>query len=145
VAPSPDPLNAIVAFLKEDDDVVDATSGRIFNTRLPKAELDVWNSNGPRAALLIRPAGGGSASRSYLPLGDVRIDAYCYGPSDKSARAIWLAVNPALKQMRRKAYASCWLHWAMPAGGPLDRHEAPGDWPVCWSSYQVRVSEVAVA
>lgn len=135
----PDPIDALVAFLRADPDVSGLIAARVFNTEVEAASM-------PRKCAVVGYSGGpGAIGRAYQRYGDVRIDVRCYGETPKAARDVWRRVQPALKDLRRAVHLQCLLHWARQGGGPTSLRDPDTDWPFVWSSWQVLVAEVAAA
>lgn len=137
----PDPIGALVAFLKADADVAGEVGTRVFGGELPRGET----ASMPRKAIVLTPSGGGFIGSGYQEYGDIRVDLHCYGETPKEANDVWRAVHPALKQLRRALQGPCLLHWARPAGGPLTLRDPDADWPFTLATYQILVAEVAAA
>lgn len=140
---APDPLAAIVAYVKADSTVNTLVSGRVYGSELPGTEA--FNKSMPAATILFIGSGGGSLlGASYLELAEPRIDAFCYGSTPYQAALVSRNLTPLLRQMKRNVKAGALLHWAHPSGGPISSREPGTEWPVCWSAYSVLVSEVTI-
>lgn len=135
-----EPIAALVAFLKDDPDSAALTAGRIYGGELPREQVPDM----PRAAVVLRPAGGGSIGRAYQDYGDRRIDVDCFGDSPKAAWGLHLAVHDALKHLRRAVHAGVLLHWARESAGGVLARDPDTDWPIAASSWQVLAAEVEV-
>lgn len=136
---APDPIAALVAFLKADADVAALAGTRVFAGELPRTE----NTAMPRQAVVLGPAGGGALGGGYQRYGDGRVDAYCYGATPRESWVLYLAVHVALKQLRREVHSGVLLHWARPSAGGATGRDPETDWPLTLSSWQVLASEVA--
>jgi hypothetical protein len=137
----PDSVNAVYALLKADTALQARVGPRVFNKELPAAE-DVLM---PRACVVISPSGGGSLGRAYQQYGDVRVDAFCYGGTLNEAWLVYLDVKAAMKKIERDVWASVLVHWANQSSAGALARDPVSQWPLCLSSYQVLVAEVAVA
>lgn len=135
-----DPIGALVAVLKADADVAALVGTRVFGSDLPGDESDSM----PRAAVVIKPAGGGLLDPGYQRWNDSRVDLICYAETPKLGADLYRTAHPVLKQLSRSEWAGCLLHWARPAGGPITMRDIDTDWPFTFSSWQVLASEQAV-
>lgn len=132
-----DPIAAIVAFLKADDAVAALASSRVFGGELPTRET----KNMPRAAVVVKPAGGGLLGMVDQDYGDQRVDVDCYAQTAHDAWSLHLAVYAALKHMRRGVHAGTLLHWAKPSSRGTLARDPDTDWPDAISSWQVLAGE----
>lgn len=135
-----DPIEALVAFLKADPPTAVLTAGRIYGGLLLRADTPGM----PRAAISMRPAGGGLLGRGYETVTDVRVDVDCYGADPKQAWGVYLAAHQALKLLRRNVSAGTLLHWARPSSAGVLAVDPQTDWPIVLSSWQVLFSETEV-
>lgn len=142
MAAQPDLIAALVEFVADVPEVRALTDGRVFGGELPAEEQRFM----PRAAVVVSPAGGsGAFGGGYQQYGDRRVDVHLYAATMPDADALWRALNPAMKQMRRAVHADCLLHWARSGGDPLTLRDPDTDWPYVLASYQVMAAEVAVS
>lgn len=140
----PDPVAALIAFLRADSNVAALVGTRVFAPELPRNQT----GNMPQACIVIRPAGGGFLGQAYEDYGDVRFDIDCYASDDRNPHSGWtlyLAVYEALKHMRRSVQADVLLHWAKSSSKGITLRDPDTDWAYTASSWQVFVSEVAAA
>lgn len=138
----PSVISALISFLKADSEVNTISSGRVFGGELPQAEVISM----PRTAIVLRQSGGGFMSgRSYIEINDPRVDILCYGSTPSQADAVYRAMHPALKQMRRNVRGNCLLHWAHRTTSPLSLRDPDAEWPMVLSVWQVLYSEREVA
>jgi hypothetical protein len=133
----PDPIAASVAFLLSDAPLVTLVGSRVFGGELPAREAEHM----PRAAVVLKPAGGGLLGTGTIDVGDTRLDVDCYGATPLDAWTVYLAVYGALKGLTRGAYASTVLHWARPSSRGTLARDPDTDWPVTVSSWQVLAGE----
>lgn len=139
VEAQPDLITGLRSYLINDALVAAAVVNRVYGGGLPRALIEA----GATGAVALRGAGGtGSYGGGYQQYGDKRIDVACYGATPRLASGLHNIVSPVLKQMRRNTQGACVLHWARPAGGPLDLIDPDTDWPFVFSSWQVLVAEV---
>jgi hypothetical protein len=136
-----DPIAALVAWLNLDGTLVALVDGRTYGGELPREQVAAM----PRAAVVLRPAGGGLLGRAYQDVGDVRVDVECYGAVARQAWEVNLAVYQALKHLSRVVSAGVLLHWAQPSSKGVLARDPVTDWPVCLASYQVLAAEVPAA
>lgn len=138
----PDPLAALIAYLKADADVTAAVGTRVFGGELPPGETKSM----PRKAIVIRPSGGPQTfGGGYQQYGELRLDFFAYGETPLEAFNVWRALHPALKQMRRNRQSTTLLHWAQPSGSPIALRDPDTDWSYNFSSWVVLAAEVAAA
>ena len=141
----PDPIVALVSYLKSIQDVSNLAGPRVYGAEMP----DSVNAVMPKKVVVLRRAGGGiligsGGGGGYLRVGDFRLDVRCYGETPFEAARLSLVVQEALKQMRRNVQGSALLHWANPSGGPLSLRDPDAEWPLEFSSWQVLSSEQEV-
>lgn len=140
----PDPIEALVAYLRADPQVAALTAGRVYGAELPLQEAALM----PRKALVVTAAGGGAVgpgARSYLAVGTVRMDVRCYGETQYEAMRVFRAVHGALKGLRRHPQGPMLLHAAYEEAGPLQTREPEVGWPLVLSVWEVLVAEMAIA
>lgn len=137
----PDPLSALITFLKADVDLAALVSTRVFGDELPAGQTTAM----PRKCVVVEPSGGTqSIGRAYQNYGDGRFDIKSYGETPFEAARVQLAVYGAMKALRRKTHSGVLLHWAIRSGGPLPLRDPDTDWPSRFESYQVLAAEVSV-
>lgn len=138
----PDVAAAVVAYLVEDDEVYEATEGRIFGAELPRAEA----ASMPRACVVVQASSGGFGvyQRSWAPLGNSRVDVRCFGADPFGAMAVYRAVHPALKRLTRRSQGDTLLYSITPSIGASQLREPDTGWPFVFASYNVFAAEVAV-
>lgn len=137
---APDPVAAVIALLKADASITSQVGSRIFGGELPQSEAISM----PRSAIVVKSAGGGFMGSGYQEWHDVRLDLSCYAATPGAAHALYRAALPVLKHLERSEWAGCCLYWAKQSGGPVSMRSAETDWPLCFSSWQILVSEIAV-
>lgn len=137
----PDPVTALVQFLKADADLAARVSTRVFGAELPRNQTDAM----PRAAVVVQPAGGGLMGLEYQSWGDVRMDVDCYGSTPFESWTTYLMAYRALKMMEAQVVAGVLLKWAKPSAKGNTARDPDTDWPVTLSSWQVLVGETAAA
>lgn len=135
----PDPLNAVYAMLKADAAVTARVAARVFNKELPAGE----DASMPRACVVISPSGGGALGGGYQQYGDVRVDAWCYGATLNEAWLVYLDVKAVMKAVKRTRWATVLVHWAKESSAGTLARDPVSQWPLCLSSYQVLVAEIA--
>lgn len=139
----PDPIAALVAYLRADPDTTSLTGGRIFGQELPETEAGPM----PRACLVLTDAGGaplGPGANDAVPVSVTRVDVRAYGATPQEAKAVSLAAHAALKGLRRAVVGQALLHSATVAGGPNYLRDPDTAWPFVLSTYQVLAAEVPV-
>jgi hypothetical protein len=134
-----DTLGALVTFLKADPDVASASVGRIFPGELPRNE----NPSMPRAAVVVKRAGGGLLGTAYQEYGDIRVDVDCYGKTMREADQLYSVTRRALKQMNREVSGGILFHWARISSDGVGLTDPETDWAMCIGSFQVLVAEVS--
>lgn len=137
----PDPLIAVIAYLKGDADVTAITGDDVYGNRLPEALDPVM----PRFALLVTHAGGGALGTGWQDWTDLRFDLTAYGPTEYEANRLWRAAHRCMKQLAHAVSGGVLLHWARQAGGPNALRDPDTTWPYTVSSWQVLLSEVEVS
>jgi hypothetical protein len=135
-----DPIEALVAFLKADAGVSAIAGTRVFGAELPRSEVD----NMPRAAVVVKPAGGGLLGIRDQEYGDIRVDVDCWGATPRDGWMLYLAANAALKQLSHEEWTSVMLRSATPSGRGITARDPDTDWPVTMSSWQVLTHETEV-
>ena len=140
----PDPIEALVEYLKTDTDltglVTHNSTVSVYGVELDEDETP----NMPRQAVVIKPAGGGAIPVAYQNYGDILVNALCYGATVYEAGQVRRAVHSALKQMTVNVTNNTLLHWARPAGGPVSFRDPDTDWPVQMQAFQVMAAETVV-
>jgi hypothetical protein len=97
MASPPDPIAAIVSFLKADADVYGLTQGRVFGASLPEAQA----TNMPRACVIVQKAGG-FGQASYQQIYRQRVDVRTYGRTPSEISELQLCCQRALNDLTRK-------------------------------------------
>jgi len=138
----PDPLLALRALIAVDAEVAALAGTRVFAAELPDSEAAAM----PRAAAVIA-ASGGPPDLGYAPLAHRRIDVRTYGKTPLGAMTLHLAVHAVLKNLRRTPSLTVLVHSASLDAGPVAMREPEvgAEWPFVFASYEVFVSEEAVA
>ena len=138
----PDPLLALRALIAVDAEVAALAGTRVFAAELPDGEAAAM----PRAAAVIA-ASGGPPDLGYAPLAHRRIDVRTYGKTPLGAMQLHLAVHAVLKNIRRTPSLTVLVHSASLDAGPVAMREPEvgAEWPFVFASYEVFVSEEAVA
>jgi hypothetical protein len=142
----PNHIAAIVAFLKAETDVkalVDTAAPRVYGGELPREQTSAM----PRRAVVVKSAGGGAGveSGSDADVSTYRVDVWNYGASPFDASMLRGATYPALKHLARRVIATVLLHSANRVAGPLPIRDPVTDWPIEIETFEVFVSDVAVA
>lgn len=132
-----DVVGALRTFLEADSATATATGARIYGGALPKDEL----ANQPRAAIVLRRAGGGAIGRGAA-YGDKRIDVDAYGATEKEASDVFDAAYTALKALRRQLVGNVLIHFANVSADGASGHDPQTGWPLCIGSFQVLMAEV---
>jgi hypothetical protein len=137
----PDPLAALVSFLRADEAIAERLGSRVFAGELPREENDQM----PRMAIVLNPAGGGLIGNGYQAYGDKRIDVDCYGQTKRESWLLYLDLHAALKGLRRAVHEEVLLHWARLSSGGRALRDPRTDWPLTISSWQILASEIPVS
>lgn len=148
----PDRVQALISYLGAQP-AISRVAGRIFADELPDHIVSMM----PVIALVIRPAGGGSAyGGGYQQFSEERLDIHHYAGTPQAARLLFEDTKQVLKQMPRNRQGDTLLHWAHPAGGPTSMREpGPGwpggvpdntiHWPFTVASWTVLAADIALA
>jgi len=137
----PNPITALVAFLKDDAEVTTQAGTKVFGAELPPDEA----VNMPQKCIVIQAAGGPvGPGRSRIRYNVIRIDVKGYGTTPETAWDVYQAAYDALKQLVPTKQGPALLYDASVAGGPLQLRDANLEWPMVLGSFDVSVSEVAV-
>lgn len=138
-----DPSAAVALYLKGIPAVNDIVSGRVFRPSLDDPdEIEQM----PRAAIVVRRAGGYTLFGGVnIPVGDPRLDIFCYGESFLEAEDLGAEVVNALKALRQQVIEGTRLYWARIEGGPLPLPDPEDHWPQAVVTAQVAHCEVQVA
>lgn len=137
---APSSIVALMEHLKSDTAVAEIVGERVFGGEIPEDEV----ADMPEATVLIKRAGGLDViGQGYQDYGDIRVDVLCYEATPFLAEALYLAVFPAMKHLRRTTYGDCVLHWARHAGGAIPLRDPDTDWPILFSSWQVLAGELS--
>lgn len=143
VAAMPDPVAALVAWLRTQTVLTSLTATRIYGAELPTAE------GMPRKAVVVRASGtgfrGNGVDYHTVPIVAMRVDIRCYGETPAEAMAVYRALRPVLKSLRRTTQGTCVLHWCNPETGAIAEREPDTLWPFVHSSWALQASEIAVA
>jgi hypothetical protein len=140
-----DPTLAVALYLKAQAAVNAAAENRFLRPELLGSE----DAKMPRAAVVVRPAGGGAMSaRWYLPMKDSRLDIVCYGSTRLEAENIAREVSLALQNLRRSVWGEAGknvlLMWARLSAEPTAAAENEVNWPYSLISTQVLHGAVAL-
>lgn len=134
-----DPLAAMVAYLRTK---LDLDSDRITRPDLPEADAPGM----PAGAVVIRPAGGYTLfGASNAPIGDPRLDIFCFAETWDGAYHLATETVIALRALRTSTWAHTRLMWARIEGGPMPFEDPETQWPCAVVSAQVGCCELAVA
>lgn len=136
-----DVIAALVVVVKADAGVAALAGTRVFGLELPEAEA----ASMPRHAVVLRASGGAQLTGGYLRHEAQRVDAFSYGATPYEAMRLDLAVQPALKQLRRQVASGVLIHWVGAAGGYAQFRDPDGDWPAVFRSWQAFYAEQAAA
>ena len=142
----PDPLVAILTFLKADAGVAAIAATRVFGEEIPQDQVTtVATGETILQTVVVRRSGAepsvGDASR--VKFSRPRFDVFSYGETPHRAAALDLACYEALKQMEPTVQGTCRLHDAVLLSGPIAMREPDTQWPLVWRSYAVAVAETA--
>ncbi len=138
----PNPIVAIVTFLKADATLAALVGTKVFGAELPNTETE----NMPQLCVVVSPAGGsGPGSNSNLSFMSLRLDLKCYGTTPLTAWSVYLAVRDALKGLEGSVKDTVLLYDASIEGGPINLRDADLEWPLVLGTFNLRVSETAVA
>jgi hypothetical protein len=97
VASPPDPIAALINFLKADQDVSALAGNRIFGASLPPGEA----ASMPRACVVIQKAGG-FGQASYQQVYRQRVDVRTYGRTAAEISELQLCCQRALNELWRR-------------------------------------------
>ena len=139
----PNPIVALVTFFKADSALSALVGTRVFGAELPNTETESM----PRAVVVISPAGSppGPGANSNLSFMSLRLDMKCYGTTPLTAWSVYLAVRDALKGLEGSVKDTVLLYDASIEGGPIQLRDADLEWPLVLGTFNLRVSETAVA
>lgn len=140
----PDPIGALIAYLKADTDITTLAGTRVFAPEMHATEV----KNQPRQALVLSQSGGGGLGPGRSSLIEVevfRLDVRAYGATHLEAMTLSLAAHSRLKTMIRTVQSNTLLHNATISGGPLSLREPILDWPLVLRVYDIMVAELATA
>ena len=120
----------------------------VYVSELPKNQADALSTavhNGTAySAVVIQSTGvGGIGDASNHQFSTSTKQVKCYAQTPARARAIWNECRAALKALHRnQKYAGVWL-WSAIIGAPMElREDAPLNWPLCTSTFDLMASEV---
>ena len=136
----PNPITALVAFLKADSDVASEVAAKVFGAELPQSE----NVNMPQKCIVVAGSGGPDNGRSRMRFNKIRIDIKGYGTTLENSWDVFNAAQQALKQMTRTKQGTALLYDADVAGGPVQLRDNDLDWPLVFGSFNVSIAEIAV-
>jgi len=143
MAQPPDPIAALIAYLKADPDTFALVTDRVFGAELPEAESALM----PRKCLVIQSAGG-FGNRNYRKEYNLRIDLRCYGESASEAMKVHLAAHQALQALGKSAHAAfenCLIYSASKDTGPFFNRENTVFWPYIYSVWSVMTNLTSLA
>ena len=130
------PLAAVVQMLLDDLNISQLCGNRVYGSELPRNQA----KEQPRAALVLRPSGGGSigpGARSWTPWTVMRLDVTAYGKDPDEAINVHWAAYRAFTDLERTVIANCILHNAVVTGGPITGRDGDTDWPFVLGVYDV--------
>lgn len=133
----PDAVTAIRDFLKADSGVAAIASTRVFGSDLPRVEADSM----PRAAIVVRPSGGGVMGVTGTGWSDHRVDIDCFGDTPYNAWLLHKAARAALRNMKSQVVGITLVKWAKSSSEGTLARDPVTDWPTAMSSWQVLISE----
>lgn len=130
---------ALAGYLASVAGVNSAVSGRIYR---PQLDTDAVPSM-PEACLVIRHAGGYQMfGGAQVPIGDPRLDIFCYGSTWLEAEQVSDQVVAALRALAHFTFQGTRLYWARIGAGPMPYEDSETNWPALMVSAQVAVCEV---
>lgn len=111
--------------------------GRIFGVELPESEHDSM----PRACAVVRPSGGGTATRHRMPAGVQRVDIRHYGETPWEAAEIEQAMASLLHFFTQQTVdvdgTPVLVRSFVQAGGVNQLRDPDTDWPYALTTWQV--------
>jgi hypothetical protein len=129
-----DPITALRDWLLATPSVAADVGTRVFGGELPEAEA----ASMPRAAIVLRPAGGTSLTAGSFSRHDTqRIDLLAYGATPQEADALARKCRPLIADLRRQVISGCLIHWVDVAGGLSARRDRDTVWPFAFQSFQI--------
>lgn len=138
-----DPAAALALYLKTVPAVDDLVDGRVFRPNLDDPD-EIKQM--PRGAIVVRRAGGyGMFGGANIPVGDPRLDIFCYGDTFQASETLASEVVIALKALRQHVVSGVRLYWARIEGGPLPIPDPEDHWPQHVVTAQLAFCELAVA
>lgn len=132
----------LASYLQADPAVSALTAGHVFRPQLDTAVM----TSMPQACVVVRSAGGYRLfGGAQVPLGDPRLDIFCYGSTWLEAESVAEAVLAALRALKPSTYGSTRLYWARIEMGPTPYEDPETNWPALVVSAQLALSEIAAA
>ena len=145
----PDPVGTLRSILGLEASITALVpAARIYAAELPASVA----ASLPGEAAIVLAHAGGFPTDGYARIDRPRIDVKVYAPTPQLAQLISLTVHAVLKQIDQRVAAATVsgvkgrIYGARPAGGmsPL-RDETLSDTPMAFRSYELLVSELAIA
>lgn len=135
----PNPITAVVAFLKDDAEVTTQVVAKVYGAELPPGET----VNMPQNCIVVQ-ASGGPGSRDRMSMNTIRVDVKGYGTTPATAWDVYLAAHDALKQLVPTKQGTALLYDATVVGGPVQLRDNNLEWPLVFGSFNLAVSETSV-
>lgn len=140
---TPNPIVALVTFLKADSPLAAIVGTDIYGAELPNSVTESM----PKSVVVISPVGSppGPGANSNLSFMSLRLDLKCYGATPLTAWDAYLAVRAAMKGLEGSVKDTVLLYDASIEAGPIQLRDADLEWPLVLGTFNLRVSETAVA
>lgn len=119
----------------------------IYRSELPDTQAqplsDAVKNGTAYGAIVIQSTGAGPIDNGTMQISTTTKQVKCYAETPKHARDIWSEVRAALRLLHRNIkYDGIWLYGAA-VGAPMElREDAPLNWPLCTSTFDLTASEV---
>lgn len=137
----PDPISALVTYLKTDTDLAALVGTDVFDREVPQAQ----RTDMPKAMLVVNPIGG-STDASFHRLGLIDVDLLAYGAVPYLAGQVARAAHQALKHMAQNEFSadngSVQIKNAVKLAGPISLRDADTRWPIEMYTFRITASEI---
>lgn len=135
MAIAPDPLEAVVAYLAADADVVSLAADRVYGAELP-AEA----SQPVLPPTVVVQNAGGFGNRGTSSDYHQRIDVVAYGPDSLTANHLQLACMGALNRVKRLVINGTILYSVSNETLPSPGRSPTSFWPYSWTTWSVHTN-----
>lgn len=145
-----DPHEAVIAWLRSDDSLIELTGTQIaakhrFGTAGPNASWVPWTIETPALGVYL----DGGTPDIYTPIQEIRVECRCYADSQYKAMVIWRRLAELTRVTGREAVetldGTALVHNFLQASGPSLVWDDVLHMDICIGFFSAIVGETAIA